>query len=283
VDSTDDRLAETQSGKLVNCLSSKEHELPVVNSKVKTIVAPAFNGECVGVSEGYERWAQIYDRTPNPVLALEERHFKHILPDLSGKRVLDLACGTGRWLPALLTLGASSVVGVDASAAMLRIAMKKAGIRWRIVLADCLRLPFQDSTFDFAVCSFVLNHIEHLNLMARELARTIKWRGQVVISEMHPGAYTSGWRPGFRDERGAVQIKTVNHSTEQVVSCFRSNGLDCRELHECAFEESEYPIFVEAGKENVFETVKKIPAIRVYEFRKVGPQADLELPTSLRS
>ncbi len=273
MDSADDRLAETQSGKLVNRLSTEQHDPPAVDSKVKTVVAPALNGECVGVSEGYERWAQIYDRTPNPVLALEERHFKHILPDLRGKQVLDLACGTGRWLPALLTLGAASVVGVDASAPMLRIARKKAGISSRIVLADCLRLPFPDSAFDFAICSFALNHIEPLEPMARELARTMKWHGRVVISEMHPDAYAKGWRPGFRDERSAVQIAAVSHSAENVISCFRSNGLECRDLHDFAFEDSEYPIFVEVRKENIFEAVSEIPAIQIYEFRKLGSAA----------
>jgi ubiquinone/menaquinone biosynthesis C-methylase UbiE len=273
VDSADDRFAETQSRKLVNRLSWKEHELPIVNSKVKTIVAPAFNGECVGVSEGYERWAQIYDRTPNPVLALEERHFKHILPYLGGKQVLDLACGTGRWLPILAASGASSVVGIDRSAAMLRIARRKAEIRSRIVLADCLRLPFPDSAFDFAVCSFALNHIEPLELMACELARVMKLQGQVVISEMHPDAYARGWRLGFRDDRSAVQIETMSYSTENVISCFRSHGLDCDELHEFAFEESEHPIFVAAGKEGIFETINKVPAIQVYEFQKIGTTA----------
>lgn len=273
MDAADDRLAEAQSGKFVNRLSTEEGDPPAVDSKVKTVVAPAFNGECVGVSEGYERWAQTYDRTPNPVLALEERHFKNILPDLRGKQVLDLACGTGRWLPALLRLGAASVIGIDVSAHMLRIAMSKSALRSRIVLADCLRLPFQGSAFDFTVCSFALNHIDPLELMACELARIMKLRGRVVISEMHPETYANGWKPGFRDERSAVQIETVNHSAENVISGFRLHGLECDALREFHFEESEYPIFVQAGKESIFEAVSRIPAIQVYEFRKLGPAA----------
>lgn len=270
MDPADDRVAETQSGKLVNRLSTEENHPPVVDNKVRKTIVPAFRGECVGVSEGYERWAQTYDRTPNPVLALEERHFKQIVPDLCGKLVLDLACGTGRWLPLLVARGASSVVGLDRSAAMLRIAREKAGIHSAIVLADCLRLPFPDSAFDFAICSFALNHIEPLDLMARELARVTKWQGQVVISEMHPDAYANGWRPGFRDERSAVQIESLSYTAEHVISCFRSHEVECDELHEFAFEDFERPIFVAAGKENIFETVNNIPAIQIYEFRKLA-------------
>ncbi|MGA8428244.1 MAG: methyltransferase domain-containing protein [Candidatus Sulfotelmatobacter sp.] len=250
---------------------------------MKTSVASTFKGECVGVAEGYERWARTYDRTPNPILALEERQIKHILPDLRGKQVLDLACGTGRWLPELLRLGAASVVGIDCSAAMLRIARRKDATSSRIVLADCLRLPFRDSAFDFAVCSFALNHIEPLELMARGLARVMKSQGRIVISEMHPHAYANGWRPGFRDDRSAVQIETVSYLTEHVISCFQSHGLDCDELREFAFEESEYPIFAKAGKENIFEVVRNIPAIQIYEFRKVAPHPATRLPSSPRS
>ena len=58
---------------------------------------------CVSVQEGYERWAPTYDHDPNPLLALEERQLKLMIPPLKGKRVLDLACGTGRWLAWLMT------------------------------------------------------------------------------------------------------------------------------------------------------------------------------------
>ena len=52
----------------------------------------------LGVKEGYERWAPIYDQNPNPVLAREERHIDPLIANMQGKNVLDLACGTGRWL-----------------------------------------------------------------------------------------------------------------------------------------------------------------------------------------
>ena len=52
----------------------------------------------VSAAEGYERWAPIYDDAPNPLLAREERYLLPLLIDLGDKAILDLACGTGRWL-----------------------------------------------------------------------------------------------------------------------------------------------------------------------------------------
>ena len=68
----------------------------------------------ISVAEGYERWAPTYDHAPNPLLAREERHLLPLLEDLQSKRMLDLACGTGRWLEKLATRGASREWGLMA-------------------------------------------------------------------------------------------------------------------------------------------------------------------------
>ena len=179
-----------------------------------------------------------------------------------------LGCGTGRWLARLLVRGASTVVGIDLSAAMLSVAHGTV-LRNRLVLADCLQPPFPLSVFDFALSSFALNHIQYLDSMARELARTMKRRGRLLISEMHPDAYSQGWRPGFRDARSAVQIETVSHSTESIVSGFRAHGFACMNVHGGSFEESERPIFLSAGKGEMFEAARHVPAIQIYEFRNM--------------
>ena len=223
----------------------------------------------VSVEEGYDRWAGTYDESPNPLLALEERHLPSILPDLAGSNVLDLGCGTGRWLACLIARGACSVIGIDLSAAMLRVARRRAGLYERLVRADGLHLPFRASVFDFVLSYFALNHITDLQAMARELARAMKLQGRLLISEMHPEACAQGWRPGFRDIQSSVRIETVNHSAERVMSCFRSNGFALLKSHNLFFEEPERPIFIDAGKGDTFESASQIPAIQIYEFRKI--------------
>jgi ubiquinone/menaquinone biosynthesis C-methylase UbiE len=225
------------------------------------------------VREGYSRWAQVYDTDPNPVLALEERHLRRLLPDVFGKSILDLACGTGRWIPRLLARGARRVIGIDLSGAMLSIAAGKAGIRDRLVLADCERLPFQAAVFDLVLCSFALNHFRTLDAVIQELARTLKERSSILISEMHPDAYAQGWRPGFRDARSAAQIETVGRSSERVISDFRENGFTCSSNHDLTFGEAELPIFLKAGKAAMFDDACRVPAVKLYEFRNADSAA----------
>jgi len=224
----------------------------------------------VSVRVGYERWARTYDYTPNPLLALEERYLMPLLPVLTEKNVLDVACGTGRWLAQFMARGAGLGVGIDLSPAMLRAAARKPAVSSRLVLADCLQLPFRPMVFDFVMCSFVLNHIQDVRAMACELGRVMKPEGRLLICELHPEAHARGWRPGFRDLRGAVQVETLHHSSENVVDSFQPSGFECRELHTLFFGEPERRIFQQARKEELFADACRVPAVQVYDFRNLG-------------
>jgi ubiquinone/menaquinone biosynthesis C-methylase UbiE len=220
----------------------------------------------VSVQEGYERWAPTYDRDPNPLLALEERQLSRMIPPLEGKRVLDLACGTGRWLAWLVTQGARSGVGVDFSTAMLAAAHKKPDVRNRLVQADCGALPFANAVFDLVVCSFAVGHISDMQSVAREVGRVATGGSDIYVGDLHPQAYGQGWHTGFRDSRGAVRIATWPRSAQEFVVPWISAGFDCTQSVECRFSEAERPIFDRAGKGELFEKYRTFPAVLVCHF-----------------
>ena len=266
----------------MSSLTTQKEQSHALNDEATVLFPASIKAASVSVQEGYERWAETYDKTPNPLLALEERHLTSVLPNLVGSNVLDLGCGTGRWLDRLLSRGASKVVGIDLSAAMLGVAQRSARIRDRLVLGDGLHLPFQSSVFDFVLSSFALNHIADLKAIAQALARAMRLDGRLLISEMHPEAYARGWRPGFRDMRSAVRIKTVSHPAESVISSFQSNRFVFLRSHDLFFAEPERPIFLASGRGGKFESACNVPAIQVYEFRKVEPRSSFEVQQSER-
>lgn len=231
-------------------------------------MSPPRERNCVSVQEGYERWAPTYDRDPNPLLALEERQLKLMIPPMAGKRVLDLACGTGRWLAWLMTGGASSGVGVDFSPAMLTAAMEKPAVRGRVVQADCRAVPFAHAVFDLVVCSFALGHIADLRSVAREVGRVAAAGADVFVSDLHPRAYGQGWQAGFRDRRGAVEITTWPRSAQEVLAPWVSAGFDCAQLVDCRFSEPERQVFTQAGKTRAFEDFCQVPAVLICHFQR---------------
>jgi ubiquinone/menaquinone biosynthesis C-methylase UbiE len=222
---------------------------------------------CVSVEEGYERWAPTYDQTPNPLLNLEERNLATLLPDLRDKRILDLACGTGRWLEKLSVQATGLGVGVDFSASMLRIADKKTAIRGRLARGDCQSLPFHASTFDLVVCSFALGHIPDLGPLVRELERVTMPGADVLVSDLHSEAYARGWRTGFRDSRSAIEIDMWPRTDEEIVRCFHSAGFECLTRITLRFGEPEKPIFDRAGKSDLFTAARQVPAVLICHFR----------------
>ncbi len=223
---------------------------------------------CTSVKEGYERWSRTYDHDPNPILALEERHLKNTLPPVEGKRVLDLACGTGRWLTHLVAAGATSGVGVDSSRAMLGVANGKPAAQSRLVQADCGAIPFANGSFDLVVCSFALAHVLDLNRVAREVGRVAAARADVFVSDLHPQAYGHGWQTGFRDSLGAVQIATWSRSENEFLAPWVSIGFDCVQFVACRFSEPERRVFAHAGKAGKFEEFCQLPAVLICHIQR---------------
>lgn len=104
-------------------------------------------------------------------------------------RILDVATGTGDLAIAMARrIRDVQVLGVDFSEQMLAVARRKIearGLDGRIVLdrGDAERLAVADASVDVATVAFGVRNFGDLGAGLRELARTIKPGGKVVILE----------------------------------------------------------------------------------------------------
>jgi ubiquinone/menaquinone biosynthesis C-methylase UbiE len=223
----------------------------------------------ISAAEGYERWAATYDSFPNPLLAREERHLLSLLGDLSGKTILDLACGTGRWLEILLRRGAAIGVGIDCSPSMLRSARQKRSVSSRLAHATCEMLPLRAQSFDLAVCSFAVGHIRELGHLVRELAWVMKPGADVFVTDLHPDAYARGWRVGFREREVSFQIDMLPRAAEQISAVFTAEGFALVSHDSLWLGDQEQPIFLRAGRSQAFAKACQLPAILACRFRRI--------------
>jgi demethylmenaquinone methyltransferase/2-methoxy-6-polyprenyl-1,4-benzoquinol methylase len=139
-----------------------------------------------GVRRMFDRIAPVYDAMNRVMtVGLDQRWRAATVRETvqSGDRVLDACCGTGDLAIAADAAGASSVVGLDFSAAMLERARGKAP-ELAFVQGDVLELPFKDASFDAAVVGFGIRNVADLEAGLRELRRVLRSGGRLGILEI---------------------------------------------------------------------------------------------------
>lgn len=137
------------------------------------------------MSDPYRHLAPHYDlMAADPGIRALYREFRRALAEAAAARrlrprvIVDLACGTGNTAIPWAGARGRTVVGVDVSEAMLRVARRKSRrVRW---VRQDLRDLSLDVTADAATCHFdALNHVLDANDLRRIFANTARL--------LHPG------------------------------------------------------------------------------------------------
>jgi SAM-dependent methyltransferase len=113
---------------------------------------------------------------------------KDTLQPKSGRRILDVGCGTGTAEVNLsrLRLTQVNLVAVDLLPERVAAALAAAratNFRARFAAADACALPFPDATFDSTFCVAVLQHITDAPRAVGEMARVTRTGGRVLAVE----------------------------------------------------------------------------------------------------
>lgn len=185
----------------------------------------------LGVDEAYERWARAYDTYPNILIAAEEPRVRALLSEVRGKRVLDVACGTGRHTLWLADRGAH-VTGVDRSRAMLEVAREKdrSGIDFREGDADALPVP--DASQDVVLNALLLEHLPDIRPVFREAHRVLVAGGTFVMSVYHPAFLVKGVIPHFEEGGVEYEMPAFAHWPSEYVAAALELGMRIVHLDE---------------------------------------------------
>lgn len=227
----------------------------------------------------FNRWAPVYDVQSNPLLLLEERKAAPLLPSLRGANVLDVGCGTGRWLTRMEAFHPASLMGIDCSRAMLNHARKKVLPTTKLEHGHSSVLPGEDAWYNLVTASFLLSYVKDLQAFAFECARVVRPGGWLLLSDMHPvTAAERNWNRSFHVDGSAVDIAAHSRSLPEIITVFERNGFAVRSLIEPAFEEPERRIFEDAGKLAEYEELAGVPAIYILKLQIPGQSMPLHFP-----
>ena len=216
----------------------------------------------------FAMWSQVYDHQANPLLSLEERFLSELLPPVSGLDVVDIGCGTGRWLERLSPFGQASLTGVDSSPEMADCAKSKLGSSATVLLGEAESLPLRNSSADLVLASFVASYVPEMYRLAAEVRRIVRPTAEVYLSDLHPAtASACNWKRSFKSIGTEVELTNYAHSITEVITCFEAFGFEVASLLEPAFGSPEREILQAAGKIGAFHAAAGRPAIYILQFR----------------
>lgn len=118
---------------------------------------------------------------------LEKNLVSKLLPEVNGKLILDVGCGTGNYSIMLAGMEAY-VVGVDAQLPMVAVAKersKKLRVDLQVVLAEASALPFRGGVFDLSVSILALCFIPFPGAVIEEMRRTTNQTGRVIVGTLN--------------------------------------------------------------------------------------------------
>jgi ubiquinone/menaquinone biosynthesis C-methylase UbiE len=187
------------------------------------------------IAAAYNDWAETYDTDLNRTRDLAAEALREANLDLTGRKVVEVGCGTGR-NTAWLAEHAAEIVALDFSDEMLARARDRVNDpRVRFVQHDaCAKWPLADSSADVVVAMLILEHIENLETFFAEAARVLRHRGQLFLCELHPMRQLTGGQAQFTNPTtGHRQLVTAFlHDVSEYVNMGLSAGFELERLGE---------------------------------------------------
>ncbi len=137
----------------------------------------------------YNTIGKTYDTTRKPDPEIVKTLLGLLTPNGNGV-YLDVACGSGNYTDALAKSGLH-IEGIDISEEMLSKAkIKNPAIKWH--QGDAKALPFEDNSFEGAVCTLATHHIQDIETAFKEIYRVID-KGNFVIFTCTPEQMQDCW------------------------------------------------------------------------------------------
>jgi SAM-dependent methyltransferase len=184
------------------------------------------------VRTGYDRWADFYDATPNPVVALDRRVTLHTFDAAPGTRVLDAGCGTGAHLKSLQRKGLRAL-GLDLSRGMLRVARHAAPDAW-LAQADLNRaFPVCPGSVDAVLSSLVSEHLTDLPRFFREAFHALRHGGRLIFSAFHPELAGAGVEANFELAGVEYRLGAARYSVDEYLTRIAEAGFRLDAWRDC--------------------------------------------------
>lgn len=194
----------------------------------------------------YKGYKAIRERAYNYNNLLEQPALSAVMPDVSGKVVLDIGCGSGDFAAKCVREGAARVIGIDISENMIADAKEK----YTDGRLDFIRVAFEDleledASIDLVVSSLAFHYMADFRSVMEKVSTALRDGGELVFSCEHPIVTANkGGENWVLDEAGAIRhfavdfyqdegVRTQTWIVEGVVMYHRSLSTIVNTMVEC--------------------------------------------------
>lgn len=102
----------------------------------------------------------------------------------SSKNILDLGCGEGEIIRAILTkFPKKEIIGVDISPRRISL-LKRMFPNKKFICEDVVNTSLKDNLFDLIICTQVIEHVENEKKLIEEIYRLLKPDGKAYIASV---------------------------------------------------------------------------------------------------
>jgi SAM-dependent methyltransferase len=167
----------------------------------------------------YKEYKEMREKDLNANNLIEIPTIKTMLPNLKGKRILDLGCGNGGMSKYFIENGAEYVLALDISKNMIEEAKQKnnhSNITYEVLgMEDLNKIK---EKFDMVFSSLAFHYIEDFNKLINDISNLLYDGGILLFSQEHPIATAA-----ILSEEIDKKIE-INNKRYYLISDYNLNG-----------------------------------------------------------
>lgn len=183
-----------------------------------------------------ERFFEQYSQMSRSVMGLggagEWYALRGLLPDMQGKRMLDLGCGYGWHCKYAAEHGAAAVVGIDLSEKMIQKAREinnDSRIDYRVAAVE--DFDYTARRFDVVLSSLTFHYISSFDRICRDVASCLDRGGEFIFSVEHPVFTAQGRQQWCTNALGEIEHWPVDNYFIEGLRCSNFLGEEVNKYH----------------------------------------------------
>lgn len=144
---------------------------------------------------------------------------------VKGKKVLDIACGTGYGASYLAKQSVEKIFAGDIESAYLRFAVDNyTNLKGKVVKLNGEYLPFKDNAFDVVTSFETVEHVNNPSLLLEEFNRVLNYQGTLICSTPNRIIFS----PHYQKEGWSCPSHTYEFTTDEFITLIKKQFNICR-------------------------------------------------------